>query len=150
MTARRDRQRPTDGGTELEVKIHSARTGAVRNIEDDMIDPRISGGKPNRRYSGRRGADVQPPPRLAEIVLRAGNQKIQVARESRTGRRREGDWLGRVSGAKPRAEYRDRLAGGGGVLRRHPGTVGRMPGKGEAVRAGKEAARLRVVQVIDG
>ena len=30
------------------------------------------------------------------------------------------------------------------------GTVRRMPGKGEAARAGKEASRLRVVQVIDG
>src|SRR5260370_31559676 len=116
MTAGGDRQRPTDGGTELEVKIHSARTGAVRNIEDDLIDTQISGGQPNRRYFGRPGADVQHPPRLAEIVLRAGNQKIQVARESRTDRRREGDWLGRGSGAKPRAEYRDRLAGGGGGL----------------------------------
>src|ERR1017187_6957503 len=115
MTAGSDRKRPADGGTNLEVKIHSPRTGAVRNIEDDLIDAQISGGQPDRRYLGRPGADVQHAQRLAEVVLRAGNQKIQFAQESRAGRRREGDWLGRVRGAKPRAEYRDGLAGGGGI-----------------------------------
>ncbi len=36
-----DRWRPTEGGTVLEVDIHAARTGAVRNIEDDLIDAHI-------------------------------------------------------------------------------------------------------------
>jgi hypothetical protein len=38
MTSGRDRQRRADGGTGLEVEIDVARAGAVRNIEDDLID----------------------------------------------------------------------------------------------------------------